>query len=96
MRLKGSLGGPRAEALFVGRLIQRPEASCSLPAAIAECGVYVDGEEFLAGVVEREVLGGLEEAQFADLLGGHPAGGEVGDGAGGELKADVGDVDLAA
>lgn len=44
-------------------------------------GSHVDGEEFLAGVVEREVLGGLEEAEFADLLGADAAGGEVGDGA---------------
>ena len=58
-------------------------------------GVDVDGEELLAGEVEREVLVRLEEAELADLLGGDAAGGEVGDAAGGELEADVGDVDLA-
>ena len=35
---------------------------------------------------------GLEEAEFADLLGTDAAGGEVGDAAGFELYADVGDV----
>lgn len=35
---------------------------------------------------------GLEEAELADLLGGDAGGGEVGDAAGGELDADVGDV----
>ena len=38
---------------------------------------------------------GLEETEFADLLGGDAAGGEVGDAAGFELDADVGDVGLA-
>ena len=56
---------------------------------------YVDGEEFLAGEVEREILVGLEEAELADLLGGDARGGEVGDAAGLELDADVGDVDFA-
>jgi hypothetical protein len=37
----------------------------------------------------------LEEAELADLLGGDAAGGEVGDGSGGEFEADVGDVGLA-
>jgi len=37
---------------------------------------------------------GLEEAELADLLGGDAAGGEVGDAAGLELDADVGDVDF--
>ncbi len=35
---------------------------------------------------------GLEEAQLADAFGGDAAGGEVGDAAGFELDADVGDV----
>src|SRR5579875_959080 len=59
-----------------------------------EARVDVDGQELLAGVIEGEVLSRLEEAKFADLLGGDAAGGEVGDGAGGELEADVGDVDF--
>ncbi len=58
-------------------------------------GIDGDGEEFLAGEVEREVLMGLEEAQLADLLGGDAGGGEVGDAAGVELEADVGDVGFA-
>ncbi len=55
-------------------------------------GVDVDGEELLTGEVEGEILVGLEEAELADLLGGDAAGGEVGDAAGVELDADVGDV----
>ena len=38
---------------------------------------------------------GLEETEFADLLSGDAAGGEVGDAAGFELDADVGDVGFA-
>ncbi len=37
----------------------------------------------------------LEEAQLADLLGGDAGGGEVGDAAGFEFDADVGDVGFA-
>ena len=59
-------------------------------------GIHIDGEEFLAGVVEGQVLRRLEEPKFADLLGGDATGGEVGDRAGGELEAHVGYVDLAA
>ena len=55
-------------------------------------GVYADGQEFLAGEVEREILVGLEEAQFADLLGGDAAGSEVGNAAGFECDTYVGDV----
>ncbi len=58
-------------------------------------GVDGDGEELLAGEVEGEVLVRLEEAELADLLGGDAGGGEVGDAAGGELDADVGDVGFA-
>ena len=38
---------------------------------------------------------GLEEAEFADALGGDAGGGEIGDAAGGELDADVSDVGFA-
>ena len=57
--------------------------------------VDVDREQLLAGVVQGEVLGGLKEAEFADGLGGDAAGGQIGDGAGGEFEAYVGDVHLA-
>jgi len=40
-------------------------------------------------------LAGLEEAELADLFGGDARGGEVGDAAGFELNADVGDVGFA-
>ena len=59
------------------------------------CWLYVDEEQVLAGVVDRDVLMRLEEAQFAHALGADAAGGEVGDASGGELDADVGDIDLA-
>jgi len=39
-------------------------------------------------------LAGLKETELADLFGGDAAGGEVGDAAGFELDADVGDVGL--
>jgi len=58
-------------------------------------GIDVDGEEFLAGEVEGEVLVGLKETEFADLLRADSAGSEVGDAAGVELYADVGDIDFA-
>lgn len=56
--------------------------------------VDADGQEFLTGEVEGEVLVGLEETEFANLLGGDAAGGEVGDAAGVEFDAHVGDVGL--
>ena len=63
----------------------------------SDCGcddgwIDADGEEFLAGEVEGEILVGLEEAQLANLLGRDAAGGEVGDAAGVEFNADIGDV----
>ncbi len=54
--------------------------------------IDADGQEFLAGEVEREVLVGLEETKLAHLLGGDAAGGEVGDATGVEFDAHVGDV----
>ncbi len=57
--------------------------------------LYVDEEQVLAGVIDRDVLMRLEEAQFADALGADAAGGEVGDASGSELDANVGDIDLA-
>jgi len=55
-----------------------------------------DGERGggLFGVVDRDVLARLEEAQFADLVGGNTAGGEIGDAAVFEFEAHVGDIDL--
>ena len=45
--------------------------------------LWVDGddEEVLPGVVDRDVLVGLEEAEFADALCADATGGEVGDAA---------------
>ena len=56
-----------------------------------------DGEDenFLASVIERDVLARLEEAELADTLGRDAAGGEVGDASGFEFETDVGDIDFA-
>ena len=54
--------------------------------------IDADGEEFLTREVERKVLVGLEETEFANLLGGDAAGREVGDAARFEFDANVGDV----
>src|SRR5216684_4415963 len=72
----------------------RIAATISRACAIA---VLSDGEDqdFLASVVERHILPGLEEAQLAHAFGGNAAGGKVGDAAGFEFEADVGDVNLA-
>ena len=68
-----------------GRLICISESVYCLTAGFNE-------ENFLPGVVDGDVLVGLEEAQFADALGADAAGGEVGDAAGFEFDADIGDV----
>ena len=61
------------------------------------CGLRldVDEEQVLPRVVDRDVLMRLEEAELADTLGTDAAGGKVGDAAGAEFDADVGDVYLA-
>ena len=56
----------------------------------------IDGENVLAGVVDGEILMGLEEAELAHLLRADAAGGEVGDAARSELDADVGNIDLGS
>ncbi len=56
--------------------------------------LYVDDEQVLPRVIDGHVLVGLEEAQLADAFGRDATGGEVGDTAGFELDACVGDVDL--
>ncbi len=86
VNVRGGGGGSRRHRRGLGS----PGDGCG-----DEVWVDGDGEEFLAGEVEGEVLVGLEEAELADLLGGDAGGGEVGDAAGGEFEADVGDVGLA-
>src|SRR5664279_72166 len=54
--------------------------------------VHRQHQYILPGVIERNVLPRLKEAQLADALGAHAAGGEVGDAAGLEFHAHVGDV----
>jgi len=67
------------------------EAGCGiLPPRLADA----DDQQILPGVVDGDILAGLEEAQFADTLGGDARGGEVGHAAGFELDADVRDVYL--
>ena len=86
--------GEAATAVGMGRG-EEPIAVVAADRGCDDGWIDADGEEFLAGEVEREVLVGLEEAELADLLGGDAAGGEVGDAAGVEFDADVGDVDFA-
>ena len=61
----------------------------------ADLRLDVDEEQVLPRVVDGDVLMRLEEAELADALGADAAGGEVGDAAGGEFDADVGDIDFA-
>ena len=63
-------------------------------ADLALAGDAEDGQ-VLPRIIERQVLVGLEEAEFAHAFGGDAAGGEVGDAAVGELQADISDIDLA-
>jgi len=69
-----------------GEHIRRRPAGCAL--------VYVDDEYVSTGVVDGDVLAGLEKAELADALGGDAGSGEVGDAAGFEFDARVGDIDL--
>lgn len=57
--------------------------------------IYIDNKDIFAGVVDGDVLVGLEEAELADPLGADAAGSEIGDAAGIEFKPHVGDVDFA-
>ena len=57
--------------------------------------VYINDEDIFAGVVDGDVLAGLEEAQLANLFGADAAGGEIGDAAGFEFEPDIGDIDFA-
>ena len=56
--------------------------------------IDANNEQVAAGVVDRYILARLEVAELANALGGDARGGEVGDAAGLEFDADVGDVDL--
>ena len=87
----GMRGGGRGGCRARGRTCSGRRCHCGCD----DGWIDADGQEFLAGEVEREILVGLEETELADLLGGDSAGGEVGDAAGFELDADVGDVGLA-
>ena len=55
-------------------------------------GANGEGGEILPGVIEREVLVWLEEAELADFFGGDAAGGKVCDATVLELETDVGDI----
>lgn len=91
----GGLGGAWGGALVggLGRALGG-EDGFELGGGEGGGGRDVDQQQVLAGEVEREVLVGLEEAQFADAFGGDAGGGEVGDAAVLKLDADVGDVGL--
>ena len=70
-------------------------AESGVGAGRAVLRLYVDEKQILASVVDGDVLMRLEEAKLADALCADAAGGEVGDAAGGELDAHVGDVDFS-
>ena len=57
---------------------------------------HANAENILAREIERDVFVFLEEAHFADALGGDAAGGEIGDGAGFKFDAGVSDVHFIA
>ncbi len=82
------ISSSRGSPPWIGRLAGSQSCVAVLPWS------HVDDEQILAGIVDGEVLVGLEEAQLAHRLGADPAGGEVGHTAGGEFQANVGDVDL--
>ena len=92
--------GGRISAQREAVLRKRPAAwsrrSADSPKACRLCAVGSDGEDqhFLATVIERNVLPGLEETQLANPLGGDAAGSEVRDAARFKLHAHVGDVRL--
>jgi len=55
--------------------------------------IDADDEQLAAGVIDRDVLVGLEEAELSDPFRGDARSGKVGNAAGLELDADVGDID---
>jgi len=55
----------------------------------------VDDERVLTGVIYRDVLVRLEEAQLADAFCADAAGGEIGDAAGFKFQANVGNIGMA-
>src|SRR5437868_9404190 len=67
-----------------------------IEASSSAAGVNVEDDDVLPGVVERQVLVRLEEAQLAHALGADAAGGKVGDASRLKLQAHVGDVHFIA
>ncbi len=68
------------------------EQGCSFGADGGRGQGRLNQQNLLAGIVDRDVLVRLEEAELADAFSTDTAGGEIGDAAGFELNADVGDV----
>ncbi len=60
-----------------------------------EAGIDGDHKGVAPGIVDGNVATGLKVAQLADAFDGDAGGSEVGDTAGVEFHADVGDIDLA-
>jgi len=92
-RKSGGEGGELAwvEAGGKGFLEERCDAGRLCAARFA---IEADDEKVLAGVVDGDVLARLKEAELADALRGNTGGSEVGNAAGLEFDADVGDVDF--
>ncbi len=70
-----------------GGLLEVHGGSCvrGCGAVAGTLGIDGDDEQVLSGVVDRDVLMRLEEAQLANALRGDAAGGEVGNRTGLEL-----------
>ncbi len=79
------------EAGRLGKADAVGRQGCCLPWT-SRVGRRFDDHNFLAGVVDRDVLVWLKKAEFADAFGADAAGGEVGDAPGFELHANVSDV----
>src|SRR5580698_4189680 len=61
---------------------------------ITSPGRHVNEQKILPGIIDRDVLVRLEEAQLANPFGADPTGGEVGDAARLEFDPDVCDIDF--
>jgi hypothetical protein len=82
-------------ALGDGRLGEGEAAEHAGGVGSAVLRLDVDEEQVLPCIVDGDVLMGLEEAELAHALGADAAGGEIRDTTGGELDADVRNIDFA-
>src|SRR5271155_3223730 len=67
------------------RIVRGLSSECGNCCGSGSGRIDVDGDDFLTGEVDGGVLARLEEANFADLLGGDAGGWKGSDAAGGEI-----------